>query len=105
MTTFDKREQGFETKFVHDEEIRFKAVARRNKLLGNWAAGQLGLTGDAAVAYANALVIADLENQRDEDTLHRVAEDLASKGISDQQIAQRMEEFYRLALAQIEAGG
>lgn len=105
MTTFDKREQGFETKFVHDEEIRFKAVARRNKLLGNWAAGQLGLTGDAAVAYANALVIADLENQRDEDTLHRVAEDLASKEISDQQIAQRMEEFYRLALAQIEAGG
>ena len=105
MTTFDKREQGFETKFAHDEEIRFKAVARRNKLLGNWAAGQLGLTGDAAVAYANALVIADLESQRDDDTLHRVAKDLASKGISDQQIAQRMEEFYRLALAQIEAGG
>ncbi len=80
-------------------------MARRNKLLGNWAAGQLGLTGDAAVAYANALFTADLESQCDEDTLRKVAEDLASKGISDQQIAHRMEEFYRLALAQLQVGG
>ena len=104
MTTFDKREQGFENKFVHDEEIRFKATARRNKLLGNWAAGQLGLTGDAAVAYANALVTADIESQSDDNTLQKVSKDLAPKGISEQQIAKRMEEFYRFALEQIQTG-
>jgi hypothetical protein len=105
MTTFDKREQGFENKFVHDEEIRFKATARRNRLLGNWAAGQLGLAGDAARAYANDLVTADLENQRDEDTLRKVVKDLAPKGISEQQIARQMEEFYHVALQQVQASG
>ena len=104
MTTFDKREQGFEAKFIHDEELRFKATARCNKLLGSWAAGQLGLTGDAAVAYANELVTADLENQRSEDTLHKVTKDLAQKGISEEQVAQRMQQFFHIALEQIEAG-
>ncbi|QWG22271.1 DUF1476 domain-containing protein [Bradyrhizobium sediminis] len=104
MTTFDKREQGFENKFVHDEEIRFKATARRNKLLGDWAAGQLGLAGDAARAYASELVTADLANRRDEDTLHKVSNDLAPKGISEQQVAARMDEFYRFALQQVQAG-
>ena len=104
MTTFDKREQGFEAKFVHDEELRFKATARRNKLLGNWAAGQLGLTGDAAVAYANELVTVDLENQNDDDTLRRVLKDLAPKGVSELQIVQKMDEFLHVALEQIEAG-
>lgn len=103
MTTFDKREQGFEAKFVHDEELRFKATARRNKLLGNWAAGQLGLMGDAAVAYANDLVTVDLENQKDDDTLRRVLKDLAPKGISERQIAEKMDEFLHIALEQIEA--
>jgi hypothetical protein len=102
MTTFDKREQGFEAKFIHDEELSFKVTARCNKMLGNWAAAQLGLTGDAAVAYANALVVANLENQGRDDTLHRVLKDLAPKGISEQQIADRMQEFYRFALAQIQ---
>jgi len=104
MTTFDKREQGFEAKFIHDEELRFKATARCNKMLGNWAAAQLGLTGDAATAYANELVTANLESQNSDDTLHRVSKDLASKGISEQQIARRMDEFLHIALAQIEAG-
>jgi hypothetical protein len=104
MTTFDKREQGFESKFVHDEELRFKAMARRNKLLGNWAAGQLGLAGDAAVAYANDLVTSDLESQSDGDTLHKVSKDLAPKGISEQQIATKMEEFLHSALEQIQSG-
>jgi len=103
MTTFDKREQGFEGKFVHDEEFRFKATARRNKLLGNWAAGQLGLTGDAALAYANELVTAHLENQKDEDTLRKVSEDLLQKGISAQEIAVKMDEFFHFALTQIQA--
>jgi hypothetical protein len=105
MTTFDKREQGFEAKFIHDEELRFKITARRNKMLGNWAAGQLGLTGEAAVAYANELVTADLENQSDDDTMRRVSKDLAPQGVSEEQVRQRMEEFFHMALHQIEAGG
>jgi hypothetical protein len=104
MTTFDKREQGFEAKFIHDEELRFKATARCNKMLGSWVAVQLGLTGDAATAYANELVTVNLEGQNSDDTLHKVSKDLASKGISDQQIARRMDEFLHIALAQIEAG-
>jgi hypothetical protein len=104
MTTFDKREQGFEAKYIHDEELRFKAMARCNKMLGNWAAGQLGLKGDAAVAYANGLVTADLENQTFDATVHKVSQDLANKGISQQQVAQRMNEFLHIALEQIEAG-
>lgn len=104
MTTFDKREQGFEAKFIHDEELRFKATARCNKMLGNWAAGHLGLTGDAAVAYANELVTADLASQSSDATLQRVSQDLAKKGISKQQVAQKMNEFLHIALEQIEAG-
>jgi len=104
MTTFDKREQGFEAKFIHDEELGFKAAARRNKMLGNWAAGQLGLTGDAAVAYANELVTANLESQTSDDTLRKVVNDLAPKGIAKQLIALKMDEFLHIALAQIEAG-
>jgi hypothetical protein len=104
MTTFDKREQGFEAKFIHDEELRFKATARCNKMLGDWAAAQLGLTGDAAARYAEALVTANVEKQGLDDTLRKVATDLAQKGVSEQQVAQRMEGFLYAALAQIEAG-
>ncbi len=104
MTTFDKREQGFEAKFIHDEELRFKATARCNKMLGNWAAGQLGLTGDAAVAYANELVTTNLQSQTGEDTLRKVLKDLAPIGISQEQIAQKMDEFFGAALQQIQAG-
>ena len=104
MTTFDKREQGFEAKFIHDEELRFKAMARCNKMLGNWAAARLGLAGDAATAYANELVTANLENQSSDDTLRKVSKDLAPEGISEQQVAQRMQEFLHSALQQIEAG-
>lgn len=104
MTTFDKREQGFEAKFIHDEELRFKATARCNKMLGNWAAAQLGLTGDAAVAYANELVTANLASQSSDDTLRKVSKDLAPKGISEQEVAQRMDELLHIALEQIEAG-
>jgi hypothetical protein len=104
MTTFDKREQGFEAKFIHDEELRFKAMARCNKMLGNWAAAQLGLTGNAATTYANELVTANLESQSADDTIHKVSKDLASTGITAEQIAQKMGEFLHIALAQIEAG-
>ena len=104
MTTFDKREQAFETQFVHDEEVRFKAMARSNKLLGNWAAAKLGLTGEAATAYANALVAAELDHKSGEDTLHKVLRDLAAYGISETEIASKMEEFLRAALEQIKGG-
>src|SRR5919204_324372 len=76
MTTFDKREQGFEAKFAHDEELMFKAAARSNKLLGMWAAGQLGLTGDAAASYATTLVTENLANQTMDETLRKVSDDL-----------------------------
>ncbi len=104
MTTFDKREQGFEAKFIHDEELRFKAMARCNKLLGNWAAAQLGLKGDAAVAYANELVTANLAAQTMDDTLSKVWKDLAPKGVAESEIAQKMQEYMHVALEQLEEG-
>jgi len=104
MTTFDKREQGFEAKFIHDEELRFKAMARGNKMLGNWAAAQLGLTGEGATAYANELVTANLANQTSDAVLQKVAKDLAPKRVSTEQVGQKMNEFLHLALEQIEAG-
>ena len=72
MTTFDKREEGFEKKFALDEEQKFKAVARRNRLLGLWAAEQLGLTGDAATAYSKEVVAADFEEAGDQDVQNKV---------------------------------
>jgi hypothetical protein len=105
MTTFDKREQGFEAKFVHDEELMFKAMARSNKLLGNWAAALLGLSGDAAVNYATALVTANLENQTSDDILRKVSGDLAGKGISTEEVARKIQEFLHQAVAQLKAGG
>ena len=74
MTTFDKREEGFEKKFAHDEELRFKANARRNKLLGHWAAEKLGLTGADAEAYAKEVVMADFEEAGDDDVFRKVAQ-------------------------------
>ncbi|QOZ53263.1 DUF1476 domain-containing protein [Bradyrhizobium sp. CCBAU 53338] len=103
MTTFDKREQGFEAKFAHDEELMFKAAARSNKLLGLWAAGELGLSGDAASAYATALVTDNLGNQTIVQTLNKVSDDLAAKGISREQVAQKVQECLHQALAQLEA--
>jgi hypothetical protein len=105
VTTFDKREQAFEAKFVHDEELRFKVTARRNKLLGNWAANQLGLAGPAAAAYANDLVIRGLEAQSDPGMLLKLSQDLAATiGISERLIAEKMDEFLHIALEQIKSG-
>ena len=77
MTTFDKREEGFEKKFALDEELKFKAEARRNKLLGQWVAEKLGISGDAATAYAKEVVAADFEG--DGDVLHKVLGDIAPR--------------------------
>ncbi len=107
MTTFDKREEGFEKKFAHDEELRFKANARRNKLLGLWAAEKLGLSGDAANAYAKDVVMADFEEAGDEDVFRKVRRDLDAKGVaqSDQDIRRTMGDLMEKAIAEIKASG
>jgi hypothetical protein len=106
MTTFDKRAEGFEKKFAHDEELLFKANARRNKLLGHWAAEKLGLTGADAEAYAKEVVMSDFEKAGDDDVLQKVRTDLAAKGVeqSDHQIRRTMDELMEQAVAQIKAG-
>ena len=81
MTTFDDREREAEKKFEHDEELRFKASARRNKLLGLWAAAQLGLEGNAAQAYAREVVLADLEKPGDDDVVDKVLKDFQTRGV------------------------
>ena len=82
MTTFDKREEGFEKKFALDEEQKFKAEARRNRLLGLWAAEKLGLSGDAASAYAKEIVAAEFGEGGDADVIRKVLGDLSAKGIA-----------------------
>lgn len=105
MTTFDKREEGFEKKFAHDEELQFKAMARRNKLLGLWAAELLGKAGDDANAYAKEVVLADFEEAGDGDVLKKVVKDLEGKGVTEAQIRARMNELLAQAVAQIQASG
>ncbi|MBN9583420.1 MAG: DUF1476 domain-containing protein [Afipia sp.] len=104
MTTFDKREEGFEKKFALDEEQKFKAEARRNKLLGLWAAEKLGKAGDAAAAYAKEVVAADFEEAGDHDVLRKVTKDLAATGVSEADIRVKMDELAAVAAAQIKAG-
>jgi hypothetical protein len=82
MTTFDEREKGYERKFQHDQELAFKAKARRNKLLGLWAADQLGLTGEAREAYARDVIAADLQKPGDQDVIDKVAGDFAKTGVN-----------------------
>ena len=104
-TTFDKREEGFEKQFAHDEELRFKAMARRNKMLGLWAAGILGKSGADAEAYAKDVVMADFEEAGDHDVLHKLLKDLQPKGITEQQIQAQMTELLAEAVAQIKKSG
>jgi hypothetical protein len=103
MSTFDKRQEGFEKKFALDEEQKFKAEARRNKLLGLWAAEKLGKTGDEAAAYAKEVVSADFEEAGDADVLRKVATDLTGKA-TEQEIRAKMDELVATAVAQIKAG-
>jgi hypothetical protein len=103
MTSFDRREQGFEAKFAHDEELMFKATARSNKLLGLWAASQLGFSGDAAASYATALVTDHLESRTIDDVVGKVSGDLAARGVSREQVAQKLQECLHQVLAQLEA--
>jgi hypothetical protein len=106
MTTFDKREEGFERKFVLDEELKFKAIARRNRLLGLWAAEKLGLSGDAANDYAKTIVAAEFGEGRDDDVVRKVMRDLAAKGVdlSEAELRPKMDELTAQAIAQVKAG-
>ena len=107
MTTFDKREEGFEKKFAHDEELKFKAEARRNRLLGMWAAEKLGLTGPAADAYAKEVVIADFEAPGDADVFKKVRKDFDAKkiAVSDIELRKQMDELMSKAVADIKTSG
>ena len=105
MTTFDKRQEGFEAKFAHDEALKFKATARRNKLLGLWAAEKLGLTDTEADAYALSVVKADFEEPGEEDVFRKVRGDFDAKGVeqSDHQIRRTMDELMAEAFQQLSA--
>lgn len=107
MSTFDKREDGFENKFAHDEELRFKATARRNKLLGLWAAELLGLAGDKAEDYAKEVVRADFEEPGDEDVFRKIRADFDAASVeqSDHQIRRTMDELMHTAFDQIKNQG
>ena len=104
MTTFNKREEGFEKKFALDEEFRFKATARRNRMLGAWAAERLGLKGAEADAYAREVVLADVEGTG---VFAKLRKDFDAKGVaqSDHQINRQMNALLEQAIAQIKAAG
>jgi hypothetical protein len=106
MSTFDKREEGFEKKYALDEEQKFKAEARRNRLLGMWVAERLGMTGDAATAYAKEVVASDFEEAGDGDVVRKVLGDLAAKGIAmtEPQLRAKMDELTATAVMQVKAG-
>lgn len=107
MSTFDKRQEGFESKFAHDEDLKFRATARRNKLLGLWAAEKLGFSGDEAEAYARSVVKADFEEPGDEDVFRKVRADFDAKNVdqSDHQIRRTMDELLQKAVDQLQTEG
>lgn len=107
MATFDDRERAFENKFAHDQELKFKAEARRNKMLADWAGEKLGLTGDAAAEYAKDVRRADLEEAGDDDVFRKVRADFDAKGVNvtDDELRDKMDSFLRAAVEQIESKG
>ncbi|MEQ8179528.1 MAG: DUF1476 domain-containing protein [Amphiplicatus sp.] len=107
MNSFDDRKDKFENKFAHDAALKFKADARRNKLLGHWAAELLGHTGQAAEDYAKSVIVADLQEAGDEDVFRKIRADFDAAGVdqSDHQIRRHMEEFMAKAIEQLQTEG
>ena len=107
MSTFDERQKGFEKKFTHDADLKFKAESRRNKMLAEWAAGLMGVTGPAVDEYVKAVRKADLAEKGDDDVIRKVAKDLADQGVSvsDADVRKKMQDFLAAAVEQIEASG
>jgi len=106
MTTFDKREEAFEKKFVVDEELKFKALARRDRLIGLWVAAKLGLSGEQAIAYSREVVAEEFNEGGDVAVIAKLKSDLAAKGIAitEDEIRSQMGEFLLQAIAQVKAG-
>ena len=106
MNSFEKRQEGFEKKFALDEAQKFKAMARRNRLLGLWVADKLGISGDAAITYAKEVVAADFELPGDSDVVDKVMRDLTAKGVAltEQQLRVQMDALMAEAVAQVKAG-
>jgi len=102
---FKEREKGFESKWAHDEDLRFKVMARRNKLLGLWAAAEMGLSGAAAEDYAKAVIRSDFQKAGDDDMLAKLRDDFAAKKISqsDSAIRRKLEDFLAVAGRQVMA--
>jgi len=107
MTTFNDREKGFESKFALDQEQEFKAVARRNKLLGLWAAEKMGLSAESAEQYAAAVVRADFEQPGEEDVFRKIAGDFKGAGLtaSEGEIRSKMDELASIARDQVRNDG
>ena len=105
MTSMKDRETAFESKFALDEEMRFRAMARRNKLLGLWAAEKMGKAGEAAEAYAKTVVAADFEEAGDHDVFRKIRADFDAAGVtqSDHQIQRTMDELLAVAAEQVQA--
>jgi len=103
MSGFDRRREGFESKFALDEELKFKAIARRDKMLGLWAAEKMGLTGAAAEEYAHEVARADQQEPGDEDVVRKLTQDFAARGlpITDAQIRHEMERLLPVAVQQV----
>lgn len=106
MTTFDDREKAFEAKYALDQEQEFKAIARRNRMLGLWAAEKMGLSSESADQYAAAVVRADFEQPGDEDVFRKVAGDFKASGlsVSEGEIRSKIDELASIAREQIRAG-
>ena len=107
MTTFDERQKGFEKKFAHDAELKFKAESRRNKMLAEWAGAKLGLSGAELEDYVKAVRRADLEEKGDDDVVRKVKGDLDAKGlgIPESEIREAMIEFLAKAVSELEGKG
>jgi len=105
MTTFDDREKSFEKKFAMDQDLKFKAESRRNKMIAEWAAEKMGITGDDVDAYIKAVRKADFEEAGDDDVFRKVKADLEAKGVSvsDQDLRQQMDECLAKAVTELEA--
>ena len=105
MTTFDDREKSFEHKFKHDQDMLFRIHSRRNKLLGQWAAGLMGLSGEQAATYATEVVMSDMEKPGDDDVHEKVYADLQAKNVdlSDHRLRKKMDELLQVAHDQVAA--
>ncbi|MFZ8949992.1 MAG: DUF1476 domain-containing protein [Alphaproteobacteria bacterium] len=103
MSAFDDREKEFEAKFKHDQDIQFKVVARRNRLLGEWAGQEMGLSGEALVTYSKDVVMSDFQQPGDDDVLQKVQADLKAAGIDLEQsrLRKKMDELLQLSKEQV----